>query len=228
MDHGEVKPLDEGLLDRIDRYIEHLFIAPDEALSRNLQRADAAGLPAINVSATEGKLLYLITKIARARRVLEVGTLGGYSTTWFARALPEGGIVVTLEVDPGHAEVARESLRGVAPGVRVNVRVGDAATELQNMRAAREDPFDVVFIDADKPRYVEYLQLALELSRPGTVVLADNLIRHGVVLDPATADENARGARAYNEALAAHEQLESLIVPIVREKVDGLSISLVK
>jgi caffeoyl-CoA O-methyltransferase len=222
-----VKPFDPGLLDRIDRYVEELFARHDDVLSRNLERAAAAGLPSISVSATEGKLLYLITRIARARRVLEIGTLGGYSTTWFARALPDGGTVVTLEIDPTHADVARVNLRDVAPGVLVDVRVGDAAEHLRALAAAPEEPFDIVFIDADKPRYVEYLHLSLELSRPGTVILADNLIRHGLVLDEHTQDENAQGARAYNDAIASHPRLESLVVPIIREKVDGLSISLV-
>jgi predicted O-methyltransferase YrrM len=222
-----VKPLDEGLLERIDRYIEQRFAPTDDLLAGNLRAAEAAGLPSIHISATEGKLLYLITRIARARRVLEIGTLGGYSTTWFARALPEGGTVVTLELDSTHAAVARQNLRDVAPGVRVDLRVGDAADALRALAAAGEEPFDVVFIDADKPRYVDYLRLSLELSRPGTVILADNLIRHGMALDEHPADESARGARAYNEAIALHPRLESLIVPIIRDKIDGLSISIV-
>jgi predicted O-methyltransferase YrrM len=221
-------PIDSELLDRIDRYIETLFVGDDDVLTRNRERADAAGLPQINVSASQGKLLYLITKIAGARRVLEIGTLGGYSTTWFARALPEGGTVVTLEIDPKHAGVARENLKDVAPGVHVDIRVGDAIEQLQAMVSAPEEPFDVVFIDADKLRYVDYLRFSVALSRPGTVILADNLIRHGLVLDDQTQDESARGARAYNEAMAAHPHLESVLLPIIRDKVDGLSISLVR
>jgi predicted O-methyltransferase YrrM len=223
-----VKPFDERLLERIDRYIEDLFVGPDQALARNLQRAEAAGLPSINVSATEGKLLYLLTRIARARRVLEIGTLGGYSTTWFARALPPGGMLVTLELDPKHADVARANLRDAVPGVAVEVRVGDAVAELRAMIAAGEEPFDVVFIDADKPRYVEYLELALQLSRPGTIVLADNLLRHGDVLDANAPDERAQGARRFNDVIAAHPRLESLVVPLMREKIDGLGVSIVR
>jgi predicted O-methyltransferase YrrM len=222
-----VKPIDEALLERIDRYIEDLFVGHDDVLARNVERAAAAGLPAINVSATQGKLMYLLTKIAGARRVLEIGTLGGYSTTWLARALPAGGTVISLEIDPKHAEVARENLRGAAPGVHIEIKVGDAADELAGMIAAREEPFDLVFIDADKPRYVEYLGLSLQLSRPGTVILADNLIRHGLVLDADTRDESARGARAYNEAIARHPRLSSIVLPILRERIDGLSISVV-
>jgi predicted O-methyltransferase YrrM len=223
-----VKPLDPDLLARIDQYIERLFAPSDPVLARNIERAERAGLPAIHVSATEGKLLYLVARLARARRVLEIGTLGGYSTTWLARALPPGGHVITLEVDPRHAAVSTENLDGAAAGVTVDVRVGDAGDTLRALVRAGEPPFDVVFIDADKPRYVEYLELSLQLSRPGTAILADNLIRHGEVLDESSSDAIVCGARAYNEAIAAHPRLESLVLPIVRDKVDGLSISLVK
>jgi caffeoyl-CoA O-methyltransferase len=223
-----MNPVSADLLVAIDRYIEGLFAPTDSHLVNNLNAAEAAGLPAINVSAAEGKLLYLLTKIAGARRVLEIGTLGGYSTTWLARALPPGGTLVTLELDAKHAEVARRSLDGAAPGVGVEVRVGDAVASLRQMIESREEPFDVVFIDADKPRYVEYLDLSLQLCRSGSIILGDNLIREGLVLDPATTDESARGARAFNQAIASHPRLESLVLPIIRGKVDGLSISRVR
>jgi predicted O-methyltransferase YrrM len=223
-----MQTLDPGLLERIDDYIEQLFAVPDETLTDNLRRAEAAGLPSINVSATEGKLLYIIAKLVRATRVLEIGTLGGYSTTWLARALPAGGTIVTLEVDPTHAAVARQNLAGVAPGVSIGIREGDALQSLAAMAASREPAFDLIFIDADKPRYVRYLEAALPLSRPGTVILADNLIRHGSVLSAESTDPNAAGARAYNTAIAAHSRLESIVLPIIRDKVDGLSISIVK
>ncbi len=223
-----MKPIDTTLLERIDRYIEQLFAPEDDKLTGNTIAAQAAGLPAINVSAAQGKLLYILTKIAGARRVLEIGTLGGYSTTWLARALPPGGRVVSLELDAKHAAVARENVDGVAPGVTIDIRVGDAAAALRGMVEGGEPPFDVVFIDADKPRYVDYLDLVLPLSRPGTVILADNVIRHGLVLDAATDDPSAQGARAYNAAIAAHPRLESIVLPILRNSIDGLSISRVK
>ena len=216
------------LLQRIDDYIEDLFTPQDATLSQNLADAEAAGLPSINVSPNQGKLLYLIVKMARANRVLEIGTLGGYSTTWMARALPAGGTLVTLELDPAHAEVARTSITRSAPVADVSVRVGRASELLREMIASGEAPFDVVFIDADKPGYPEYLDLALQLSRPGTVILADNLIRNGLVLDKQTADANALAARAFNHAIASHPRLESIVVPIVRRAIDGLSISIVK
>lgn len=216
------------LIERIDAYIEGLFIPPDEVLSRNLADAEAAGLPAINVSPNQGKLLYLLTKIAGARRVLEIGTLGGYSTTWLARALPADGVLVTLELDPRHAEVARESLRRAELAPAIDIRVGPAADSLRDLIRSGAGPFDLIFIDANKSGYVEYLNLALELSRPGTVILADNVIRHGIVLEPAPDDPNDAGAKAYNEVIARHPRLESVILPIVRARVDGMSISVVR
>jgi predicted O-methyltransferase YrrM len=223
-----VEPLAGDLLDRIDRYVEDLFAPLDSVLARNLEAARTAGLPAINVSAAQGKLLYMLARIAGARRVLELGTLGGFSTTWLARSLPPGGHVVTLEADPVHARIASGNLEGAAPGVTIDVRVGDAAELLRAMIRQQEPAFDLAFIDADKPRYVKYLDLVLELSRPGTVILADNVIRHGLVMDEATDDPSARGARAYNAAIASHPRLESIVLPILRDKVDGLAISVVR
>ena len=200
----------------------------DAALSRNLADAEAAGLPAINVSPNQGRLLYLLAKIAGAKRVLEVGTLGGYSTTWLARALPADGLVVTLELDPRHAEVARRNLERAALAPAIDLRVGPAADSLRELIRSATAPFDLVFLDANKSGYVEYLDLALQLSRPGTLILADNVIRHGLVLDSKPADPNDAGAKAYNEAIAGDPRLESLILPIVRARVDGLAISIVR
>ncbi len=222
-----MESFNQELAVRIDQYIEHLLNPQDEALQKNLADSGAADLPTINVSPNEGKLLYLIAKIAGARRVLEIGTLGGYSTTWLARALPAEGKVITLELDPKHAAVARKNLDRAGVSDRVEIRVGHAADALRQMMARREAPFDVVFIDADKSSYVEYLDLSLHLSHPGTVILADNLIRNGRVLADHPGDENARGAKAFNNALATNPRLESIILPIVRETLDGLSISIV-
>ena len=212
----------------IDGYIESLFGGNDAALAANLADAEAAGLPLINVSANQGRLLYLLAKIARAERILEIGTLGGYSTTWLARALPASGVVVSLEVNPSHAAVARRHLERAATPARVEVKVGPAADALRSMAASREAPFDFVFIDADKPGYVRYLELVLPLSRPGTVIVADNVIRDGLVMAATPPDDNAMGARAFNAAVAAHPLLESIIVPLVRHTIDGMSISVVK
>jgi predicted O-methyltransferase YrrM len=223
-----MESIDEKLIDRVDRYVEALCAPQDAVLAKNLKNAEQAGLPAINVSPNEGKLLYLLAKISGARRILEIPTLGGYSTTWLARAIPPDGQLITLEVDPRNAEVARKNLRLAGRDGQVEVRVGNAAETMRQIASAGEGPFDLVFIDADKPRYVEYSRLALELTRSGSLILADNVIRNGRVLDAAPSDANARGAKDFNDAMAAHPRLESVILPIYRDKLDGLSISRVK
>ena len=216
------------LFREIDAYVESLFVEDDPILTQAVKDATAAGLPAIQVSPSQGKTLYLIAKMCRAERVLEVGTLGGYSTTWLARALPANGTVTTLELDQKHADVARKNLDRAGVGTRVRIEVGSAAKTMQTMIDRREAPFDLIFIDADKPGYSQYLDLSLALSHSGTVILADNLIRDGEVMHPNAADENARAARAFNAKLAAHPRLESIIVPFVKTRVDGMSISIVK
>jgi predicted O-methyltransferase YrrM len=223
-----MESIDEKLIDRVDRYVEALCAPQDAVLAENLKNAERAGLPSINVSPNEGKLLYLLAKVSGARHILEIGTLGGYSTTWLARALPPGGKLITLEVDPTNADVARKNLRLAGLEGQVEVRVGNAAETMRQMAASREGPFDLVFIDADKPRYVEYLRLALELTQSGSLILADNVIRNGRVLEASPGDANARGAKAFNDVMAAHPRLESIILPIYRDKLDGLSISRVK
>ena len=223
-----MESIDEKLIERVERYAEALCAAQDAVLAENLKNAERAGLPAINVSPNEGKLLYLLAKISGAQRILEIGTLGGYSTTWLARAIPPEGKLITLEVDPKNAEVARKNLRLAGLDGQVEVRVGNAVETMRHIAASGEAPFDRVFIDADKPRYAEYLRLALELTRPGSLILADNVIRNGRVLDASPGDANAQGARAFNDAMAAHPRLESVILPIYRDKLDGLSISRVK
>lgn len=218
---------DASLLERIDGYIEALFVPEDAALKQNLADAAAAGLPDINVSPNQGKLLHLLAKMSGAQRVLEIGTLGGYSTTWLARALPPSGVLVSLELDPQHAAVARRSIARAVTKVRVDVRVGPAAETLRSMIAEQHPPFDFIFIDADKPGYAGYLDLALQLSRQGTVIVADNVIRNGAVLESSPPDDNARAARAFNAAVAADPRLTSIVVPIMRKAIDGISISIV-
>ena len=223
-----MEPLNPQLVERIDRYIEELFTPSDAALTENLKDTESAGLPAINVSPNEGKLLYLLAKVAGARRILEIGTLGGYSTTWLARALPADGVLITLEREAKHADVARRNLERAGLDQVVDVRVGPASGSLRELIRWGSEPFDLIFIDADKSGYVEYLEASLELSRPGTLILADNVIRNGLVMDPNPADPSDRGARAYNEAAARHPRLESLVLPIIRSRIDGLAISVVR
>ena len=220
--------VDAGLLARVDRYIEELLVPPDPALRQGLADAEAAGLPDIAVSPNEGKLLHLVARLVRPGRILEIGTLGGYSTVWLARALEPAGRLVTLEIDPRHAEVARRNLERAGVGDRVEVRVGPAAGTLRAMAGGREPPFDVVFIDADKEGYPEYLDLSLWLSRVGTVIMVDNVIWGGSVLDPDPQDPRHRSLQAFNAWLAAHPRLDTVIVPVVRKILDGLAIAVVK
>jgi len=213
----------EELLVQIDLYVEELFAPPDPVLEAALRRSRDAGLPEINVPRNEGKLLQLLAEIAGARRVLEIGTLGGYSTIHLARALPEDGSLVSLELDERYARVARENVREAGLGERVEVRVGDAKELLARMVEEGEGPFDLAFIDADKEGYPEYLEWALRLSRPGSLILVDNVIRGGSVLDPG--DELARATRDLNERIARDPRLSALVLPLIREQIDGLAMA---
>ena len=222
------RPVNEELLEGIEKYIERLFVPPDAALEQNLKDAEAAGMPAIAVAPDQGRLIYILAKMAGAKRILEIGTLGGYSTTLLARALPKSGRLVTLEMKDAHAAVARKNLDRAGVGGLVDIRVGPAGETLDKMIKAGEEAFDLVFIDADKTGYVGYLNQVLQLSRPGTVILADNLIRHGDILQASPPDEMAAGVKAFNELIASHPRLESILLPILKGKVDGMSISIVK
>jgi caffeoyl-CoA O-methyltransferase len=222
LDHDDL----EDLLLRIDSYVEGLFAPPDPALEGALRRTREAGLPEIHVSPNEGKLLQLLAEIAGAKRILEVGTLGGYSTIHLARALPEEGLLISLELDEGYAGVARESLAKASVEDRVEVRVGDARELLAGMVESGAAPFDLTFIDADKVSYPEYLEWALRLSRPGSLILADNTIRGGSVID--AEDESARATRKLNETLAKDPRLSAIILPLIREGIDGLAIARVR
>ncbi|QNQ11579.1 O-methyltransferase [Sphingomonas alpina] len=211
---------------RVDEYIAAYLLGPDDALDAALDANEAGGLPPIDVSATQGKLLHLLARIAGARRILEVGTLGGYSTIWLARALPEDGRLVTLELDPHHAEVARANIAGAGLADKVDIRVGAAEDTLNAMTAADEGPFDFVFIDADKPGNVAYLRAAIALSRPGATIIVDNVVREGGVLEAASDDPRIQGTRALFEAVAAEPRLSATAVQTVgTKKWDGFLIA---
>lgn len=216
------------LLNRIDAYIEELYSRDDEALLETVKSIETNGLPRINVSANEGKLLYMLARLSGATRILEIGTLAGYSTIWLARALPEGGRLLTLEYESRHATVASVNIARAGLSGKVEVRVGAGLDLLPQIEANGEGPFDLFFIDADKVSYPAYLEWCIKLSRPGSVILSDNLIRDGAVLDPQSADESAQAIAGYNRTLAEHPRLESLILPIIRENTDGLGITIVK
>jgi predicted O-methyltransferase YrrM len=215
------------LLQRIDDYIEGLFSTNDEALAEALKDSERNGLPRINVSANEGRLLYMLARLSGARKILEIGTLGGYSTIWLARALPDGGRLLSLEYEPKHAKVARANIERAGLSDRVEIRIGAGLDLLPQIAEGGEGPFDLFFIDADKENYPGYLDWAIKLSHPGSVILSDNLIRNGVVMEPPPDNEVARIIARYNRTLATNPRLESLILPITRDSTDGLGISIV-
>jgi predicted O-methyltransferase YrrM len=212
----------------VDEYVAELLFPPDEALEMARADSAAAGLPDIAISPAVGRLLTLLAQSHGARTILEIGTLGGYSAICLARALPPRGRLVTLEFNPTHAEVARANVARAGLADRVEVRVGRAADSLAQLAAEGDGPFDLIFIDADKPSYVEYLHWSLRLARPGTLIIADNVVREGRVIDPDSDDANVQGVRRFNEALAAEPRLSATILQTVSGKGhDGLAIALV-
>lgn len=218
----------EPAWDAVDRYIADRLIPPDPVLDAVLQANAAAGLPRIDVTPNLGKLLHLLARIQGARRILEIGTLGGYSTIWLARALPAGGRLVTLESNPKHAEVARANIERAGLADVVEVRIGPALTTLPQLAAEKAGPFDMIFIDADKPNYPEYLAWSLKLSRPGSLIVADNVVRGGAVLDDAAADPNVQGARRFHDMLAAEPRVSATAIQTVGAKGhDGFAIAIV-
>jgi predicted O-methyltransferase YrrM len=212
----------------VDRYITDLFLESDPALEAALASSAAAGLPAISVSPTQGKLLHLLARMQGARNILELGTLGGYSTIWMARALPAGGRLISLEVDPKHAEVARANLARAGLASVVEIRLGRALETLPQLAAEGRGPFDLIFIDADKPGYSDYLPWCLKLARRGTLIIADNVVRKGEVADPTSADANVHGIRRFNQVLAAEKRVTTTVIQTVGSKgYDGLAFILV-
>jgi predicted O-methyltransferase YrrM len=218
----------EEIWTAVDRYIDDLLVRPDPALEAALAASAAAGLPPIQVSPAQGKLLKLLAEIRGARTILEIGTLGGYSSIWLARALPADGLLTTLEVEPKHAEVARANIARAGLAGVVELRLGPALETLPRLAAERRAPFDLVFIDADKEGYPDYLPWALRLCRRGSVIIADNVVRDGAVADAASADPRVQGVRRFNELLAAEPRLTATIVQTVGSKgYDGFAIALV-
>ncbi len=221
--------MDQALFETIERYIEELFVPADPVLDAALADAEAAGLPAIQISPSHGKLLYLLAKLIGARRILEIGTLGAYSTIWLARALPADGQLVTLESEPRHAEVARTNLARAGLAERTEIHIGAALDTLPQLAAEQAGPFDLVFIDADKGNYPGYLDWSIRLSRPGALIVADNVIREGKVLDPTRHDASAKGAAAFNQVLAQDDRVEALLLQQIGAKGhDGIALIRVK
>jgi caffeoyl-CoA O-methyltransferase len=212
-----------GLLREIDAYIEDLFDPSDEVLEAALRDSRRAGLPEINISPNQGRLLQLLVEMSGARRILEIGTLGGYSAIHLARALPDDGAMISLEIDEHHAEVARNNVARAGLSDQVEIRVGDAHELLGSLTEDSEGPFDVIFIDADKEGYPAYLDASLHLVRSGALILGDNTIRGGTVLDPQ--DATARATREFNERIARDPNLSGIVLPLIREVIDGLTIA---
>lgn len=213
---------------QVDEYINGLLIPPDTALAAALAESERAGLPSISVSPAQGKLLHLIARAQGARHILEVGTLGGYSAIWLARALPPGGTLTTLESNAKHADVARANLARAGLSERVDVRVGDALETLPQLAEESRPPFDFTFIDADKKNNAPYFQWALKMSRTGSLILVDNVIRGGAVVDGFSTSADVLGVRRLNELMAKEPRISATEVQTVGMKgYDGFALALV-
>lgn len=222
------EPNSQDLWAAVDRYISELVVRPDAALDEALAASERAGLPAISVSPAQGKLLHILARLMGARRILEIGTLGGYSTIWLARALPPEGHLVTVEADPGHAEVARANFASTGLTAVIELRVGRGLEVLPQLAAEGRGPFDLVFIDADKAGIPDYFGWALKLTRSGSLIVVDNVVRRGTVLDAASPDSNVQGVRRFNEMLRTEPRVAATTIQTVGSKgYDGLTLALV-
>jgi predicted O-methyltransferase YrrM len=215
--------------EEVDRYFGELLLRPDPDLDAALSDSVDAGLPAISVTPQQGKFLNLLARSMAARSILEIGTLGGYSTIWLARALTPGGRLVTLEIDSAHADVARRNMARAGVSDRVDLILGPALETLPRLAAEHRGPFDLIFIDADKVNYPDYLTWSLRLSRHGTLIIADNVVRDGAIVKPDSEDENVRAVRRFNDRLAAEPRLDATVIQTVGGKgYDGFAIAMVK
>jgi predicted O-methyltransferase YrrM len=215
----------DGTWRAVESYFDSTLLAPDPVLDAALEANALAGLPSIDVSPAQGKLLQMLARTVGARRILEIGTLGGYSTIWLARALPAAGELVTCEVNPAHAEVARANVARAGLDGVVEVRVGSALDTLPTL----DGPFDLAFTDADKQSNAEYFRHALRLSRPGTMIVVDNVVRGGRVADTDNSDPDVRGTRAVAEAIAQEPRVDATVVQTVGSKgYDGFLLALVR
>jgi predicted O-methyltransferase YrrM len=211
----------------VDSYITETLIAADPILEAALAANAAAGLPSIDLAPNQGKFLHLLARIQGAKRILEIGTLGGYSTIWLARALPPDGRLITLEFEPKHAAVAQANIAHAGLS-SVEIRLGSAAESLAQLHSENQQPFDLIFIDADKPNNPTYLEWSIRLSRPGTLIVCDNVIRDGEIADPKSTDPKVQGTRTMFEMLSADPRLEATALQTVGSKgYDGFAMALV-
>jgi predicted O-methyltransferase YrrM len=212
----------------VERYFDGLLIAADPAMDAALKASAAAGLPPINVTPSQGRLLWLLARVQGARKILEIGTLGGYSAIWMASALQAGGRLLSLEVDPNAAKVARANIKRAGLSDVVEVRLGPALETLPKLAAAREGPFDITFIDADKPNNPDYFEWALRLSRSGSLIVVDNVVREGEVVDAKSRDPNVVGVRRLAELIHKETRVSATVIQTVSGKgYDGFAVALV-
>ena len=212
----------------VDSYLSDLIVRPEPALGAALMASAGAGLPSIAVSAPQGKFLMLLAKMMGARNILEIGTLGAYSTIWMARALPAGGRLITLENDAKHAEVAASNIERAGLSGTIELRLAPAIETLPRLVAEGRGPFDFIFIDADKPGIPDYFAWSLKLARRGTVIVVDNVVRDGAVIDTASADVNVQGVRRFNDVIAAEPRVTATTIQTVGSKgYDGFTLALV-
>jgi predicted O-methyltransferase YrrM len=208
----------------VDKYYENLFIPGEPDFEQINQAADEAGLPSIQVSALQGKFLQVMVQSKQAKRVLEVGTLAGYSTAWLASGLAAGGHLITLEIDPLHAEIAEQNLSKFEFPGKIEIRVGDANQLIDEMILSKTKPFDLIFIDADKPGYADYLNRVVKLSRPGTLIIADNVVRNGKIIEEDSQDENVLGIQRFNQELINNPRLTaSTLQTVGARSYDGFT-----
>jgi predicted O-methyltransferase YrrM len=220
--------MSQKLWNEVDHYLDDTLVQQDAALAEALASSDAAGLPSISVAPSHGKFLHLLARIKGARRILEIGTLGGYSTIWLARALPPDGRLITLEYDSKHADVASANLARAGVADKVDIRIGRALDTLPQIAAERQAPFDLIFIDADKPSNPDYFRWALKLSHRGSVIVIDNVIRRGAVIDTNSGDDNIRGVRKMHELIGAEPRVSATAIQTVSVKgYDGFTLALV-
>ena len=212
----------------VDRYISDILALSDEALDAALAASQAAGLPDIQVTPHQGKLLHLLARAMGARSILEIGTLGGYSTIWLARALPGDGRLITLEIDSKHAEVARANFVRAGVADRIELLLGAALETLPRLEAERRGPFDLIFIDADKANLADYFSWSLRLARPGSLIVVDNVVREGAVMDESSQDPAVQGVRRLNRLLSGERRVSATTIQTVGAKgYDGLTFALV-
>jgi len=208
----------EEVWQNVDKYYEDLIVKPSPKYYKIIEASREAGFPPISVSSNLGKFLELCVRFQKAQRVLEIGTLGGYSTAWLARGLPPGGKVISLEIDPDRASLAKQNLSQFEFSSMIDIRVGDALETMKALYETGEGPFDLIFIDAEKTQYSVYLEWAINLSRKGTMIIADNVVRRGKIIDQNSADVNVQGIRKFNLAVAGDSRLNATVVQTLSSK----------